>query len=335
MGATIADVARRAGVGRGTVSRVLNNRPNVDPQTRSRVLAAIAELDYVPSETARRLSLGRTRTIGVVVPYMTRPSAVERLRGIESALAHAGYDMIVFNVETAERRDTIIGSVARRERVDGLILVSLTPHGPEIGRLRTAGLPTILLDGHHRSLPRVVVDDVAGGRLATEHLLSLGHVRLGFVGDAGQTAFRFTSSRLRLTGMRQAMAASGLPLPASLVAVGEHSRGAARHLAGRLLSQSLPPTAIVAASDTQAIGVLEAARDLGIKVPGGLSVIGYDDIELADYIGLTTIRQPLFEAGYRAAQRVLARIEGLAAPTLRETLDVTLVERVTTAPPDA
>lgn len=335
MGATIADVARRAGVGRGTVSRVLNNRPNVDPQTRARVLAAIAELDYVPSETARRLSLGRTRTIGVVVPYMTRPSAVERLRGIESALAHAGYDMVVFNVETAERRDTIIGSVARRERVDGLILVSLTPHGPEIARLRTAGLPTILLDGHHRSLPRVVVDDVAGGRLATEHLLSLGHVRLGFIGDAGQTAFRFTSSRLRLTGMRQAMAAAGLTLPGSLVAVGEHGRAAASHLARRLLSQALPPTAIVAASDTQAIGVLEAARDLGVKVPGGLSVIGYDDIELADYIGLTTIRQPLFETGYRAAQRVLARIEGLAAPTLRETLGVALIERATTAPPDA
>jgi DNA-binding LacI/PurR family transcriptional regulator len=335
LGATIADVARRAGVGRGTVSRVLNNRPNVDPGTRARVLAAIAELDYVPSETARRLSLGRTRTIGVVVPFMTRPSAVERLRGIESALVHAGYDMIVFNVETAERRDAIIGTVARSERVDGLILVSLTPHGPEIARLRSSGLPTVLLDGHHRSLPRVVVDDVAGGRLATEYLLSLGHVRLGFVGDAGQTAFRFTSSRLRLSGMRQAMAAAKLALPASLVAVGAHSRQSARHLASRLLSLPLPPTALFAASDTQAVGVLEAARELEIKVPGGLSVIGYDDIELADYIGLTTIRQPLFETGYRAAQRVIARIDGRPAPTLRETLDVALVVRETTAPPDA
>ncbi len=127
MSATISDVARLAGVGRGTVSRVLNERANVDAATRGRVLAAIRELDFVPSPTARRLSLRRTQTVAVILPFLTRPSAVERLRGIEFAIVSAGYDMIVFNVETAERRDAVFRELPRPERVDGLIIVSLSP----------------------------------------------------------------------------------------------------------------------------------------------------------------------------------------------------------------
>lgn len=331
---TIADVARRAGVGRGTVSRVLNERPNVDPRTRERVLTAIRELDYVPSSAARRLSLGRTHTIAVVVPYLTRPSVVERLRGIEQALAQAGFDMIVFNVETPQRRDEVLRDLPRPARVDGLILVSIAPHEHELRQIRRAGLPIVLADAHHRSLPRVVVDDVGGGRLAARHLLDIGHVRIGFVGDPMRPPIGFSSSRLRLRGVEQALRADGLAIPDELVALGEHGRQRARELARRLLRSALPPTAIVAASDTQALGVLEAAADLGLQVPGDLSVIGYDDIEAADYVGLTTIRQPLAETGSRAARRILELIAGSPGSALREVLDVVLVARRTTSPPN-
>ncbi len=204
MGVTIADVARLAGVGRGTVSRVLNDRANVDPQTRARVMAAIQELDFVPSHTARRLSLGRTQTVAVILPFLTRPSAVERLRGIEFALVQAGYDLIVFNVETVQRRDSVFQDLPRAERVDGLIIVSLSPHEIELERIRRSGLPTVLVDAHHRSLPRVVADDVGGGRIATEHLIALGHRRIGFIGDIPRVPLAFTSSRLRLAGVRRA-----------------------------------------------------------------------------------------------------------------------------------
>ncbi|MEX1173335.1 MAG: LacI family DNA-binding transcriptional regulator [Chloroflexota bacterium] len=333
MGVTITDVARLAGVGRGTVSRVLNERANVDPATRARVLAAIKSLDFVPNQTARRLSLRRTQTVAVILPFLTRPSAVERLRGIELTLAASGYDMIVFNVETVERRDAVFRDLPRPERVDGLIIVSLSPHAAELERIQRTGLPTVLVDAHHRALPRVVADDVLGGRLATQHLISLGHRRVAFIGDIPRTPLAFTSSRLRLTGVRQAILASGYRLPASLVGIGDHSRRRAAELATRMLTSALPPTAIVCASDTQAAGVVEAAGHVGLTVPGTLSVTGYDDLDLADHLGLTTIRQPLFESGVRAVQRLLQAVDGLAPGPLREVQDISLVIRRSTAPP--
>jgi len=333
VGVTIADVARLAGVGRGTVSRVLNERANVDPVTRAKVLLAIKDLDFVPSPTARRLSLRRTQTVAVILPFLTRPSAVERLRGIEFALVQAGFDMIVFNVETVERRDAVFRDLPRPERVDGLIIVSLSPHALELERIERSGLPTVLVDAHHRALPRVVADDVFGGRLATQHLIGLGHRRIGFLGDIPRTTLAFTSSRLRLTGVRRALTAAGMRLPASLVGIGDHSRRRAAELATRMLSSALPPTGIVCASDTQAAGVLEAASNLGLSVPGDLSVTGYDDLELADHLGLTTIHQPLFESGVRAVERLLRLVDHGPPEPLREVQDISLVVRRSTAPP--
>lgn len=333
MAVTIRDVAARAGVGRGTVSRVLNDSPRVAPDTRARVLAAIAELDYEPNPTARRLSLGTTHTIGVVVPFLTRPSVVERLRGVEFALARTEYDLVVFNVETSDRRDALLADLGRRARMDGVILVSLAPSARDQERLSRSGVPVVLVDSHHRRLPRIVVDDVAGGRLATRHLLDLGHRRIAFVGDRPAPGFRFSSSRHRALGFHQAVAAAGLELPAAHVVVGPHSRHVARELALRLFALDPRPTGIVCASDTQALGVLEAAREAALRVPDDLSVVGYDDIEIAAYLGLTTVRQPLFESGVRGAQRLLEILRGEATAPLREVQDVELVVRETTAAP--
>lgn len=333
MGVTIGDVARHAGVGRGTVSRVLNERTNVDPATRARVLAAIEELDFVPSPTARRLSLRLTQTVAVILPFLTRPSAVERLRGVEEALVQGGYDMIVFNVETVERRAAVFRDLPRRERVDGLIIISLSPRASELERIHRIGLPVVLVDAHHRALPRVVADDVLGGRLASRHLIDLGHRRIGFIGDIPRTPLAFTSSRLRLLGVRRELEAAGLELPDSNVAIGDHSRQRAAELSTRMLSGPKPPTGIVCASDTQAAGVLEAATALGLSVPNDLSVTGYDDLELADHLGLSTIRQPLFTSGLRAVERLLGMVRGEPAGPLREVQPISLVVRRSTAPP--
>ena len=332
MSVTISDVARLAGVGRGTVSRVLNERANVDAATRSRVLAAIRELDFVPSPTARRLSLRRTQTIAVILPFLTRPSVVERLRGIEFAIVSADYDMIVFNIETAERRDAVFRDLPRAERVDGLIIVSLSPHASELERIQRSGLPTVLVDAHHRELPRVVADDVLGGRLATEHLIELGHRRIGFIGDVPRVPLAFTSSRLRLSGYRRAMGRARLATPEGLIAMGAHSRHRASELAHRMLGGRRPPTAIVCASDTQAAGAIEAASALGMVIPDDLSVTGYDDLELADHLSLTTIHQPLFESGVRAVQRLLVGIDEGPMTPLREVQQISLVVRRSTAP---
>lgn len=349
MAVTIRDVALHAGVGRGTVSRVLNGSPRVDSATRARVLDAIATLDYAPSRTARRLSIGKTLTVGVVVPFMTRPSVVERLRGVEFALSRSAYDMIVFNVETADRRDAILRELPRADRVDGLIIISLSPRAAEVERIRASGVPTILIDAHHRAINRIVADDVAGGRMAAEHLIGLGHRRIGFVGDRPRNAFSFFSSRLRFSGLRQALVREGLTLPREWVAVGDHGRTVARDAAARILSSRPRPTAIACASDTQALGVLEAARALGLRVPEEVSVVGYDDIEVAGHLHLTTIRQALLESGIRGAQLVVELMEtahraaagsgnGSGAPPdsdrpRREEVPIELVVRATTGPP--
>jgi DNA-binding LacI/PurR family transcriptional regulator len=335
MAPTIQDVARAAGVGVGTVSRVLNNSPKVDPATRERVLRAIAELDYVPSPIARRLSTGRTGAIGVVAPYFTAPAAVERLRGIEAALSETTYDLVAFNIETPERRRAVLSSLARRGRIDGLIIITLSPTAEEVGWLERSGIPTVLVDGYHRRLSRVVVDDVRGGRLATEHLIALGHRRIAYIGNEPRWPFRFSSSRLRYWGYLQALRAAGITPRADYVRIGPHERELARRHAHELFALPERPTGIVCATDTKAAAVLGAAREAGLAVPDQLSVVGYDDIEIAGYLGLTTVRQNLFESGRRGAQILLAALEGAEMPPRREVVPVEVVVRNTTASPPA
>jgi DNA-binding LacI/PurR family transcriptional regulator len=333
---TIRDVARKAGVGLGTVSRVINHSPLVSDLTRERVLTAIAELQFRPNPVARRLSLGKTLTIAVVVPFFTRPSFVERLRGVENSLVDSPYDLVLYNIETPERRDRCFREVTQRDRSDGVLILSLPPRADDVITLEQATIPIVLVDANHPSLTRlnrIIVDDVAGGRQAVEHLIGLGHRRVGYICDQLDSPFNFTSSADRYAGYRQALAAAGLDERPEYFAQGEHSREAARQLAQRMLAVPEPPTAIFAASDTQALGVLEAAQQAGRQVPADLSVIGYDDIEVAEYLGLTTMRQPMFASGQQGVE-LLLRI--LAAPdTLPEcrTLPTELLVRRTTAPP--
>lgn len=333
MAATIRDVARLAGVGTGTVSRVINNSPKVDSTTRARVLQAIGELEFRPSALGRRLSTGRTGLIGVVAPFMTRASAVERLRGIEGFVATTGYDMVVFNVETAARRETVVADLLRGDRVDGVVLLAVRPRPDEVATITRTGLPVVLLDAHHASLDQVVIHDLGGGALAACHLLELGHRQVAFVGELPRVALNIPASRLRHRGVRIALRQAGVGLPAEYTAVGEPGPTRARELAGRLLRLRRPPTGIVCASDHQALGVLDAARDLGFEVPGDLSVVGYDDLEIAAYAELTTIRQPLYESGMRAARLLVERITQPGSPPVRDVVDVELVRRATTGPP--
>ena len=328
--ATIAQVARRAGVGVATVSRVLNGSPAVREQTRQRVLDAIAELGYAPNPAARALSTGRTLSVGVVAPFFTRPSVMERLRGISHVLAAAGYRMVLFDVERpgqdSESFRTLPGGL------DGVLSISLCPPENDLGRFSAAGMPVVLVDYPHELVPAVHTDDVAGGRLATEHLLGLGHERIAFLGDFEHNYHGFTSSARRRAGYEQALAAAGLDVDPELVRRASHGREPAAVITRALLQEPDPPTAIFAASDTQAMGVLEAADELGASVPDDLSVVGYDDIEVARYAGLTTVAQPLEESGAIGANLLLVALEG-AAVTGRQ-LPVRLVVRATTGGKD-
>lgn len=333
MGATIRDVARRAGVGLGTVSRVLNRSSRVSPSTRQRVLDAIAELNYTPSELARSFSSGKTLTVATVAPFFTRPSVVERLRGIEITLADHGYNLVVFNVESVSRRDAYLREIPRRDRADGVIIISLAPKPAELISLSASDVPVVLVDALGEGLPNVLIDDVAGGELATRHLLELGHRRIAFVGDPLEDflGFNFTSSRNRFAGYRKALRDAGIPDRPEYHCHATYGRDKARALARELLHQSEPPSAVFAASDIQAMGVLEAARDLALEVPRQLSVIGFDDIDVAGYLGLTTVRQPLFESGCRGAELLLRLIDGAFSRPDPQYLPIELVPRATTS----
>lgn len=332
---TIREVARRAGVGLGTVSRVLNDSPSVRGVTRQRVLDAIAELHYTPNPTARKLSIGRTLNIAVIVPFFTRPSFIERLRGIEHVLAGSEYDLIIYNVETSERRDACIREIPRRDRVDGVIILSLSPRDDDIPHLQRADIPIVLVDANHPFLStfnRVIVDDVCGGRIATQYLIDLGHRKIGFISDTLETPFNFTSSKFRLEGYQQALQSAGIPFRADYHAQGNHGRHEAFLMAIQMLSIIDRPTAIFAASDTQALGVLQAARELGLRVPEDLSLMGYDDIEIAEYLGLTTMRQLLYKSGQRGMELLLSIMDQPAISPVCEVLPGELIVRSTTAP---
>ena len=203
---TIRDVAGTAGVSVATASRALNGKQVVNPETRDRVLAAMDELGFTPSPAARRLSLGRTLTIGVVISFLTRPQAAERLRGVDAVLADSEFDLVIYNVESVEKRDHYLATLAHSQRTDGLLVMSLPPP-PEavrgLDRRPSRSSSSTSTRRRSPSMPQVVGDDVAGGALAARHLLELGHRTIGFIGDAVENPFGFTSSRDRQLGFRR------------------------------------------------------------------------------------------------------------------------------------
>ena len=221
---TIADVAVRAGVGIATVSRVINDSPRVTDATRERVLAAIVDLDYRPSTSARALSRGRCQTLGVIVPFFTHASAVERLRGVVAALDGSRHDLVLFNVESPVHRDEHFAALTGRDRADGLLVMSLPPKPADLERLHGAGVPVVLVDARGIGVPMVVTNDVEGGRIATRHLVELGHERVAFIGDDRESGFGFTSSDKREQGYHEVMHAAGLEIDPSLVRYGHHER---------------------------------------------------------------------------------------------------------------
>jgi DNA-binding LacI/PurR family transcriptional regulator len=321
---TITQVAQRAGVGVATVSRVLNRSPRVSEPTRIRVLEAIDELGYAPNAAARALSTGRTRTVGVVAPFFTQPSVVERLRAVSRVISDAGYHLVLFDVEGPDR----FFELAAGGRLDGLLCISVHPTVEELGRFEAAGVRVALIDTEQPGVPAVFIDDVEGGRMAVEHLLALGHRRIGFIGDREPHPFGFTSNARRRIGATAAVEEAGAEI---IVLRGPHGREEARALATSMLTSADPPTAIFAPSDLEALGVLEAAEHLGIDIPGNLSVVGFDDIEVARYAGLTTVAQPLEESGKRGAEMLIGTLVG--QPVRAERLELRLVVRRTTAAP--
>ena len=332
MPATIKDVAKYASVGVGTVSRVLNDNPSVSEETRQKVLIAIDELDYRPNPIARQLSTGRTLTIGVILPYLTMPSYVERLRGVQKALADTEYDLILFSVASPSQRDAFFDDLLRTPRVDGVLSISMPPTNQQAIRLANSGTPVILVDAYHPDLLSVITDDQKGGQMVTEYLIKLGHRKIAFLGDYLETPF-YPSMRYRFQGYRKALQEAGIPFLPEYLIEGENDRSCAREMAKNLLSLNTPPTAIFAGCDTQAIGVLDAARELNIAVPNQLSVVGYDCIRDSEYLNLTTVEQHLFTSGVEGVSLLFEALDEKEVSPIKKNIPLELIVRGTTASP--
>jgi DNA-binding LacI/PurR family transcriptional regulator len=332
MAVTIHNVAQEAGVGIGTVSRVVNNSPDVKPATRERVLAAIHRLNYKPDPIARSMISKRTNSIGTIVPFFTRPSFMERLRGVEAVTARLGRELVLYNVETSAQRDHFFRELPLHRKVDGLLIISLSPDDAAARRFRELGTPVVLIDAYSPLLTSLVVNNVEGAYQAVKRLIELGHRHIGFINGEIEGNFKFNTANDRLIGLHRALGEAGLLFEPERVLISEWSRKGGKHAALQLLTQQKRPTAIFAASDVQAVGVLEAARELGLRVPEQLSVIGFDDIEISELLELSTMQQPLQEMGELGASRLVELIENPSHPPELIRFDTKLVERRTTSP---
>jgi LacI family transcriptional regulator len=306
---TIYDVARTAGVGVGTVSRVLNNSTRVSPETQEKVLSAIRTLGFRRSKVARQLSTGiQHRNIGVILPFISHPSFVERLRGIQSALDDQdnNFNLILYNVTQPDRCHEQILSVVEQAAVDGLLIATLNVSDEERNLLKEADIPFVVLsDACSGEVNCISPDNQLGGYIATQHLLELGHRRIAYVGDEFPNIYGFPTSELRYSGYLSALKEYGVPYRSEYVCLGTHGEETAHGLTEHLLTLPEPPTAIFAMSDIQAVGCILAIREAGLRVPEDISVIGFDDVQLSHYIGLTTVRQHLEQSGYLGMQLLL------------------------------
>jgi LacI family transcriptional regulator/LacI family repressor for deo operon, udp, cdd, tsx, nupC, and nupG len=325
----LKDVARVAGVSISTVSRVLTGSPLVNEETRARVQQAMDALDYRPNRVARRLrrDTARASLIGLIVPDIQNPFFAELVRGVESVAQQHGYMVFLGNSDEDAAKEKRYVDLMLAESVDGLILPPSSDNAQALSALARAGLPVVCVD---RRVPKVtldavIADNVHGAYAAVDHLLRLGHRRIGFVVGRPQ----LSTSKERLQGYRTALEEHGLALDAALVREGDSRQSGGRDMARELLTLPHPPTALLVGNNLMTLGALETIHALGLRIPDDVAVVGYDDMPWALALDppLTAVRQPSYELGRRAAELLLQRVEDPKRSTSLVVLQPELVVR--------
>ncbi|WP_111322131.1 LacI family DNA-binding transcriptional regulator [Thermosporothrix hazakensis] len=301
----------------------------VSAETRRKVLEAVDALGFVPKPEAvakARRGVGR---VGVVAPYTSYPSVTRRLNGILHMVSQRPLEIVLFDQESAAQSSSpLLSSLPITGRLDGLIIISLPLDEAIAKRLIDLRLPTVLIDIQHPGFDSVFTSDFTGGQLAASHLVARGYRHFGFLGEEQQSHLYVSPVQRRLAGFRTALTEAGYPLTENNVRFAAYGVGTAFEAAKDLLSMEHRPTAVLASSDTLAAGVLRAAHHLGLAVPDDVAIVGFDDGELAEALGLTTVHQPLEETGRVAVELLLQRLDRPA--TAREVvLGVELVVRET------
>jgi LacI family transcriptional regulator len=329
--ATLSDVAERAGVSPTLVSRYLNNRIELPPSTRERIDAAIVGLDYRPNLLGKRLSTGKAEAISLVTSEIANPFFAELAAAIEAEAERHGYAVYISSTRGDRAREVDAIRRLQDQHVDGLIMMTNHPDDGTLAALLSGQKNIVLVDEDipRVAVPRIFAENENGAWLAASHLIEAGHRDIALIGGPAG----LLSVRERLAGFRQAMRENGIAVRPEWVLLGDYSRQFGNDAMHRLLDEPQRPTAVLACSDYIAIGVLQAAHQRGLSVPGDMSLVGFDDMPFAELVDppLTTVRQPIAEMGRIAFERLLAVLNGSEAPPLTR-LPVELIVRRSVAP---
>lgn len=333
---TIEEVARRAEVSVATVSRALRGLPNVAPATRSKVEAVAAELNYQVDTYASRLATGRNDTVGLVVPNIDSWYFSQVAAGVETVLAGAGLDVLLYSVGDAEgRRRLLSDPSAIRRRLDGLVLIDVLLRPEETAVLAAENANVVTVGQRTEAFPSVTVDDRAAAEGATRHLIDLGHRRIGLIGSVDDSPLRFEVPGDRIAGFADALARARIRRDPRLQADGNFTVAGGAEAMGHLLDLDTPPTAVFALSDEMAMGAMKTLRERDLRAPDDISIVGFDDHDLAPAFDLTTVHQdPQWQGA--SAGRLLLGVADEPGPETRHVVGSTrlVVRASTSAPPD-
>jgi LacI family transcriptional regulator len=331
---TIYDIAEAARVSIATVSRVLNDHPRVSDATRRRVFRVAERLGYEPHASAQSLARQRTRLIAAVVPMLTSYFFMEVIRGLQDRLAESGFDLLVHASRSVDDVDRPLERALQRGRSDGLLLVSTPLTVARAARLSRSHTPVVLVDSYHPDFDSVSVDNRRGGYEATRHLIERGHQRVALIMPSPASV----PAAERRAGYTDALAEANLPIDERLVFAteGDDSHGYTRRAGYEAMLKLLElpadqrPTGIFVAADVMALGAHRAAREAGLDIPRDLAIVGFDDVEPSAYVGLTTLRQPMYEMGQLAIAKLLRRLREPGLPPSHTTFAPRLVVRQST-----
>ncbi len=328
---TIKDIAKAANVSANTVSRALNNKPDINIQTKKRILKIAKELGYVKNITASLLRKSETKTIGVIFKDILNPFFVEVLKGIEKATKEKGYSLILVDAEKNVRVETKSLKLMREKRVDGILISPVRGKKNEIdiyNRLRDVNIPCVIIGDHFRmeDVDEIHADDIKGGYIATRHLLEKGKRKIVFIDVFSHNFVSYS----RISGYKKALKEFGVTFNKDLIFRIEEDTVAAYEKTLEIISKRVDFDSMFCFNDILAYGALKALREKGIKVPEDITVIGYDDIVYSSIIDLTTIRIPKFDLGYKAVDLLLKKINKTSKKPTKIILDVELVKRKTT-----
>ncbi len=327
---TIYDIAREAGFGIGTISRVLNDHPSVTPETRKKVIEVAKRLNYQPHTYAQRLARRQSETISAVIPFFTNYFFIEVLRGVQDKISELGYDLVLYGVEHPDQVEGYASRALQRGKVDGILFFSMKVPDKVLVRLKETNLPIGLVDSVSPDFDSISVANAEGAYAATAHLIELGHRRIGMINAQSVSA----PALERLQGYRRALERHGLSFTDEFVRIGRNTKqdGFNRDAGYEAMTDFIKmgsemPKAFFVSSDIQAMGAIAALNENGFRVPEDVALVGFDDIELARHMRLTTMRQPMFQMGVLAIERLVARMANPDMEILHTTFSPTLIVR--------